>query len=250
MVLDLNDGLLPLNNKRRRDAQPPWYATGLQQKQSDDSDSDSDVDPDDPDNVTDDQAWFCYWNQTFIEVLVYAGNSSGGSMQATATPSSSTFKSPPSIPPPMPTVVSSSPSSNHAPSASNLETQVVSSSTVPSSTTAYSANAESWWDKLIPGHSKDAPAAPPSRVIKIEERRVPSIDAPPPTCTLMQFSSDGQWRPVIRSSGVIPVVALKEMDPSETPMSSSPSSPLLGRDAIPTDACGCEWMSPDGQFPA
>ncbi|KAL9051278.1 MAG: hypothetical protein Q9162_006121 [Coniocarpon cinnabarinum] len=272
VVLDVNDGLLPLDSSpnRKRDNGPlPWYASAFSQETVENND------PEDVDNVDENQAWFCYWNQTFIEVLVYMGNTSNVSFTAepgsassslspttitmtlssstTATsyastlPSSSTSATMessdpsndgyiPQMPPPPAAMVGS----YHPPRGVSFEAASVTSVSWPSDT-AYSPPPPSSIQTFEPPSPPPPPT--PSKKIKVEERRVSALDPPPPTCTLMSNRFDGQWRPLIQSNGLIPVVALREQDPMATPWE------LRKREAIPVDACGCVWNSPNGEQP-
>ena len=280
VVLDVNNGLLPLDggSYRKRDnsqASQPWYATGLQQKSS----SNDEYDPEILDNVYDPQAWFCYWNSTFVEVLMYADNSTtadeNSSSSSTAPSTSTTLSTSPSPPttsaPPTtvtaPASISSTLTSGSWPSMFGIGPQVVSSSAIMANSGLYHpprglkdkdpTTSESYASETTPPPSISAStttttsqsdvatnstiAPTPSRRIKIEERRIPALNAPPPTCTLMQHGTDGQWRIHVQPNGLLPVVALKEQDPPAPPWG------VQKRDIMPATACGCVWDSPNGQ---
>ena len=245
VILDGADSLMPLDSNRKRSPQMPWSSgtTTFQQQKSE-----ADPDHDFSSNST---AWFCYWNQTFIEVLVYVGNSSAAQYNASLSTSGSAPTYLPGVSAQVSSPVVTSPPATGFPSTPSIGVgpQVVSA---PISYSGgyphpFSSASPSLQGRQASSASTVPSPSPAPQKIKIEERRVPNVGAPPPTCTLMaRNQTDGTFHPLIAPNNMIPVVALYEQDPADDP----PAGALLRkRDAIPPDACGCQWNSPDGQHP-
>lgn len=250
VVLDGDNSILPLNAQSKRDYHRPWYAqdSPFNQRKSES----------DPDDVDEQKAWFCYWNQTFLEVLVYAENISNIS---TATMSSTLVSPPGSSSMPQSTGSSLSYLSSSLSTASLTTSGLYSTSTPSVPSMAPGLPSASWLTASLPGsyprrnlpqqawnptrvQARGTPMASlPPHKIKVEERRVPNVSAPPPTCTLMsRNTTDNTWKASIGANGVIPVVALFEQDPPVHPDGDGPWR--VKRGAIPAEACGCQWDMP------
>ena len=275
VVLDSNNSILPLNEKKKRQTQSPWYSdvSSFSQRKSES----------DPQDVYDQSAWFCYWNQTFLEVLVYVDTGSNMSTSASGlassltssiasaaassvapssasyTTSSATSSPTTSLPPTSSSSQGSTSSSTYCPPSQSAPAQIPAPSPpvapgsavaipYPSPASLYASNyAAQAAESPTAVQPRDAPTpsspTPPLKV-KVEERRIPDVGGPPPTCTLMTHNpADDTWCHSIGANGIIPVVALFEQDPPVYPYGGG--SKLRKRDSIPNNACGCQWNMPD-----
>ncbi|KAL2355380.1 hypothetical protein BJ546DRAFT_685977 [Cryomyces antarcticus] len=187
------------------------------------------------------QPWFCFWNQTVLELFIYATqNASHNTNTSAAVPTTST------------TPVSSSISS-----VSRLTTSstIVSSASIssPSSTittftdkdASYYAQYHSYPSNTVKGRDVDdssSGVARYPRVVKIEERRVPG-NSIKPYCQRMEITKDGSVNVVLDTAGKPIIVTLAETDPSYPgyPSATATTGSKARRGVV--RSCHCQWLS-------
>lgn len=153
--------------------------------------------------------WYCYWNDTFIEVYVYA--TKDASTYATAFPTTATAS--PSF---------TSTATTFPPEAIRRDFLHAPSAPTPAigARSSYDQEVEPNWFPLL---------------VKIEERRVK--DSPQPYCQQMQILENGGVAPGQSREQPI-IIPLQENPPPEEYPDRRRS--VLGR-SDPIDSCHCQW---------
>lgn len=190
------------------------------------------------------QPWFCYFNQTFIEVFIYVSdNSSASESSASAatsqpTGSAAVTSSPYSYASSVPLTGSTS----FAVSPSTAPVSSAWTSTSASGSAAYpTGGARKRDDGDVDWHSLDDYPF----VVKIEERRISG--SPQGYCQKMQILDDGTAGQVADHTGQFIQFTLNETDPTYGSAASSGASNsgstrrLLKRTS--DNSCHCQWMS-------
>ena len=161
--------------------------------------------------------WFCYWNGTLLETFIYVNQTSSAGYQTTAT---------------------------NSPTGTAQSTQGASSTNPPSVPTSSSAPLSSY------GNPAFLAAYP--KVIKVEERRIPSgPHTVPPYCVQQVINGDGTATPALNSTNQPITIYLNETEPlSVSPITDKRSmfDTIENRDwhirerQAPT-SCGCVWLA-------
>lgn len=184
--------------------------------------------------VPGDLPWYCYWNQTYIEGYIYVTDDS----------SAASFTN-------FPTNWPTNPYGSSVP----VETGAPATA-VGSGSSGIATPTPNPVRKRGDGDYMRKPPYP--RIVKIEERRLPSM--PQPYCQRMRLMDDGKPQPALDSSQNPIIVYLQEDDPSieefeqaaGPPPGPSPTSSAtnttqrrnanLEKRRDPAGACHCQWM--------
>jgi len=160
-----------------------------------------------------DKPWFCYWNGTLLEAFIYVNQTSDAGSQ---------------------------------PAPSATQTNTYPSSVATSGVQSYGSSSSGQFDdpQFLPCYPK---------VLKIEERRIPSGDTILPYCIQQIVNSDYSYQPALTSAGQKTIVLLNETTPSSVSALNSKRTllddleiqeravaPLNERDG--SSQCGCAWL--------
>ncbi|KAF2133465.1 hypothetical protein P153DRAFT_282389 [Dothidotthia symphoricarpi CBS 119687] len=194
-----------------------------------------------------DEPWYCFWNSTYIEGYIYAEDNS----TAPATTGYSISSSP---------TASSSPDLR-AVTTSTVATTARSPDVRATSTTSTTLNSPA--QTFGPAVRREATASDTSsnsrmpaysRIIKIEERRLPR--SPQPYCQKMVLLDSGAIVPAPNGNAGPVRIWLQEQDPSYQAYFASQAattttipnankrelSPPMQKRSDPSNACHCQWM--------
>ena len=183
-----------------------------------------------------DYPWYCYWNQTYIEGYIYAGDNSTAASSSTLPTVWPTDSASSTVPNTAAVAAAKPPPTSTTTTSPTAAAQAIAT---PSAVVRRDAAADAAASSRIP---------PYPRIVKLEERRLP--DSPQPYCQRMVLLDNGKIAPAPNGDNPVLSLWLQEQDPSYSEYYAATATAQAKRDTAaavvrrtdPSDSCHCQWM--------